>query len=235
MIFALYRLMVRMQLTRARVLGLLALGAIGIATAAAIGSSNLVDHQVAGGRFIDNFGLALLTPVATLVFASAALGDPNEDGTLVYLWLRPVPRWQVVLAAIAASITVTWPIVVGPLLITAAVMQSRGDLVAGTAVACTVAVVAYSAVFVALGLRVKRALMWGLLYIFIWEGFVAQANASAARLAIRSYTRSLLAHTADVYLRLADVAVVAAFVVPVVVAVAAGVYATVRLTRQDVL
>ena len=55
-----------------------------------------------------------------------------------------------------------------------------------------------------------------MLYILIWEGFVAQANASAARLAIRSYTRSLLAETADVYLRLADVAVVAAWLVPLV-------------------
>ena len=58
--------------------------------------------------------------------------------------------------------------------------------------------------------------MWGLLYILIWEGFVAQANASAARLAIRSYTRSLLAETADVYLRLADIAVAAAWLVPLV-------------------
>jgi ABC-2 type transport system permease protein len=235
MTFTLYRLMLRTQLTRARVLGLLALGLIGIITAMAIGASDLVDHQLAGGRFIDNFGLALLAPVATLVFASAALGDPNEDGTLVYLWLRPVPRSRVVIAAIASSITVTWPIVVGPLLLAAAVIGPGPELVKGTAIACTVAVVAYSSVFVALGLRVKRALMWGLLYILIWEGFVAQANASAARLAIRSYTRSLLAHIADVYLRLADVAVVAAWIVPLVVAVIAAVYATVRLTRQDVM
>ena len=77
--------------------------------------------------------------------------------------------------------------------------------------------------------------MWGLLYILIWEGFVAQANASAARLAIRSYTRSLLAHTADVYLRLADVAVAAAWIVPLVVGVVAAIYATFRLARQDVM
>ena len=235
MTFALYRLMLRTQLTRARVLGLLALGLIGILTAMAIGASNRVDHQIAGGRFIDNFGLALLAPVATLVFASAALGDANEDGTLVYLWLRPVPRSRVVLAAIASSITVTWPIVVAPLLIAAAVIDSGHELVKGTAIACTVAVVAYSAVFVALGLRVKRALMWGLLYILIWEGFVAQANASAARLAIRSYTRSLLAHIGDVHLRLADVAVAAAWIVPLVVAAVAAIYATVRLARQDVM
>ncbi len=45
MTFTLYRLMVRTQLTRARVLGLLALGVIGIITAMAIGASNLVDHR----------------------------------------------------------------------------------------------------------------------------------------------------------------------------------------------
>jgi ABC-2 type transport system permease protein len=226
--------MLRNQLTQARLFGLLALGAVGIVTGLTIGASDLVQHELAGARFVDTYGLALLAPVATLVFASAALGDPNEDGTLVYLWLRPVPRWQVVAAAIASSITVTWPVVVGPLLIAAACTGAGPDLVRGTAIAATVAVIAYSAVFVALGLRVKRALMWGLLYVLIWEGFVAQANASAARLAIRSYTRSLLAETADVYLRLADVAVTAAWLVPLVVAVIAAVYATMRLTRQDV-
>ena len=48
----------------------------------------------AGTSFIDAFGLSLLVPVTTLVFASAALGDPADDGTLVYLWLRPVPRLE---------------------------------------------------------------------------------------------------------------------------------------------
>jgi len=234
MTFALYHLMLRNQVTRARLFGLLALGAVGVLTGLAIGSSDIVDHQLAGARFVDTYGLALLAPVATLVFASAALGDPNEDGTLVYLWLRPVPRWRVIVASVSSSITVTWPVVVGPLLVAASVTGAGPDLVRGTAVAATVAVVSYSAVFVALGLRVKRALMWGLLYILIWEGFVAQANASAARLAIRSYTRSLLAEVGDTYLRLADVSLSAAYLVPFVVGAAAGVYATVRLRRQDV-
>lgn len=230
----LFWLMLRNQVTRARVLGLLALGAVGVLTALAIRSSDMVDHELAGARFVDTFGLALLAPVATLVFASAALGDPNEDGTLVYLWLRPVPRSRTVLAATASSIVVTWPVVVGPLVVAAAVTGGGPDLVRGTAVAASLAVVAYAAVFVAVGLRLRRALMWGLLYILIWEGFVAQANDSAARLAIRTYTRGLFADVADVYLRRADVTTTAAWAVPVAVAVLAAVYATVRLSRQDV-
>jgi ABC-2 type transport system permease protein len=235
MTLALYRLMLRNQLTRTRILGLLALGAVGVVTGLAVGASDLVDHRLAGARFVDTFGLALLAPVATLVFASATLGDPNEDGTLLYLWLRPVPRSRVIAAAFLSSVTVTVPIVVGPLLVAAAATGAGPELVRATALAATASVVAYSAVFVALGLRVKRALMWGLLYIFIWEGFVAQANTSAARLAIRSYTRSILAQVGDVYLRLATVDLQAAWIVPLVVVALALVYATFRLTRQEVV
>jgi ABC-2 type transport system permease protein len=230
----LFRVMLRAQLTRARVIGLLALGSIGVITGFAIGASELVDHQLAGARFVDTFGLALLAPVATLVFASAALGDPHEDGTLVYLWLRPVPRWKIVAVAVVSSIVVTWPIVVVPLVLAAMATGSADDLVTGTMFAATLAIVAYSAVFVALGLVVRRALMWGLLYILIWEGFVAQANASAARLAIRSYTRSLFAEVSEVYLRRADIALAAAWIVPLAVAIVAVVYASIRLARQDV-
>ena len=99
MTLSLYRVMLRNQVTRARVLGLLVLGAVGVVTGLAIGASDLVDHQLAGARFVDAYGLALLAPVATLVFASATLGDPSEDGTLVYLWLRPIPRSRIIVAA----------------------------------------------------------------------------------------------------------------------------------------
>ena len=75
-------------------LSLGALGLVSVLVGFAIGHADLVDPLRQGTRFVNGFGLSLLVPVATLVFASAALGDPNEDGTLVYLWLRPVARWQ---------------------------------------------------------------------------------------------------------------------------------------------
>jgi ABC-2 type transport system permease protein len=87
---------------------------------------------------------------------------------------------------------------------------------------------------VALGLRVRRALVWGLLYILIWEGFVALAGAGAARLAVRSYTRSVLADVTGVELRLATVGPTTAVVVPVLVAVAGLALTTWRLRTMDV-
>jgi ABC-2 type transport system permease protein len=230
----LYRLLLRSQVTRARVISLLAIGVVGIVVGFAIGASGSLDEAQAGARFVNGFGLSLLVPVTALVFASAALGDPTEDGTLVYLWLRPVRRSRIVVAAAASSFTIAWPLVVGPLAVTAAATGGGGDLVVATVVAATLALVAYTGLFCALGLRVKRALVWGLLYIFIWEGFIATANDTAARLAVRSYSRSILTELADVSLRQAAIASPYRWIVPFLVAAAALTYATRRLQRQDV-
>ena len=57
---ALYRLFLRMQVTRARVLALVALAALGIITAIAIGVSDPFDPAQEGASFVNDFGLSLL-------------------------------------------------------------------------------------------------------------------------------------------------------------------------------
>jgi len=230
----LYGLLLRAQITRARVIALLALGAVGILVGVALGQSGRSDDAFHAARFIDDFGISLLVPVASLVFASATLGDPNEDGTLVYLWLRPVARWKIVAAAALSSFTVTWPIVTLPLVVAGLAAGGGRDLVVGTLAGVTVAMVGYIGLFVALGLRVKRALIWGLLYIFIWEGFVATANTTAARLAVRSYGRSTLSAISGADFGLTQIAAPWRWVVPLGVALVALAYATRRLARQDI-
>jgi ABC-2 type transport system permease protein len=236
--WTIYRLLLRSQVTRARLIALGALGAVGIVVGAAIGHGATFEHLHRGSRFINGFGLYLLVPVASLVFASAALGDPTEDGSLVYLWLRPIPRWRIVAAAAASSFTVTWPVVMVPLTIAAVATRAGSTLVLGTLAGGTVSMVGYIGVFVALGLRVKRALVWGLLYIFIWEGFVATANTTAARLAIRAYGRSTLSAITGQYLSptnvVGNISAPWRWIVPAVVAVVALAYASRRLRRQDV-
>jgi ABC-2 type transport system permease protein len=255
-----YRLVLRSQVTRARLLALLALGVVGIVVGAALGASNRPDlvpddgrlvagHLLTGARFVNTFGLSLLVPVTALVFAAASLGDPDEEGTLVYLWLRPVRRSRIVLAAAAASFTVSWPIVVVPLALAAAAASTTtighdtvndaatrggGALVLGTVASATVALVAYTGLFCALGLVARRALVWGLLYIFIWEGFVATAADSAARLAVRTYARSVLTGIADVSLRGTVIDSPVRWVVPLVVGGLALAFATWRLARRDI-
>ncbi|HEV8296514.1 MAG TPA: hypothetical protein VGQ20_04430 [Acidimicrobiales bacterium] len=229
---ALYDLVLRSQATRGRIASLGALGAVGILIGVAIGTGDSAAD--AGTRFVDTWGLTLIVPVTTLVFASAALGDFIDDGTMVYLWLRPVRRAKIIIAAAAATFTVVLPLVLVPLVAGAAATDKGTDLVLGAAAATTLAVAAYTGIFVLLGVLVRRSLVWGLIYIFVWEGFVARAGDTASRLAIRAYTRSVLVDATGFPLRLADISQPYAVVVPLVVLIVALAIATRRLRTQDV-
>lgn len=231
---ALYRLFLSMQVTRARLLGLLSLGALAVVLGYAIGASASAEPVEDGTVLVANYGLTLFVPVTSLVFASSVLGDPNEDGTLVYLWLRPIPRWHLAIAALAATLTVTLPVVVVPMVLAAALTGAGQELVVATIVSCTLAVIGYTGVFTWVGLRVKRALVWGLAYLLIWEGFVARAGDNPSRLAIQAHARSVLTHMANGPERLISVAQVTGTVTPVAVAVVATLLTIRRLRRQDV-
>lgn len=230
---ALYRLLLRHQVSAAK---LLLLGAMGLmAAVVAVALAGADDPVEAATGFISAFGLGLVVPVGSLVLASSTLGDLVEDETLVYVWLRPTPRSALALAAWAASLTVTLPLVVLPLTLAGAVASGfEADVVVGAAASTTLGVVAYTALFTLVGLVFRRALLWGLVYVFIWEFFVARAGAGAARLSVNSYPASVLADVTGVPLTLADRAPVLGAVVPVLVAVASLALTTWRLQRAEV-
>jgi ABC-2 type transport system permease protein len=234
MVGTIYWVTLKTQATRARLIALGLLGLVGVLIGFAIGVGDVRDPLDAGTNMINAFGLSLYAPVVTLVFASAALGDPAEEGTLVYLWLRPVPRSQIVAGMFLATLTVALPLVLVTLGLAAVLTGAGGGLVQGTLASSTLAVVAYGGIFTWLGLRVRRALVWGLAYILLWEGFVASAGRSAARLAVRAYTRSVLHHATGIELKLATVSQFYAVVVPVVIGAVAIAFTVRRLRRTEV-
>jgi ABC-2 type transport system permease protein len=197
-------------------------------------------------------GMGLIVPVVALVMGSAALGTWTDDETLVYVWLRPVARWKIALAATAAAATVAIPVAMLP--ITAMTAMAAGnfdsgffangagdgtlapyrDVVVATAAASGLAALAYTAVFTTLGLVIRRALLWGLVYTFIWEFFVARAGAGAARLSINNYAASILSRMADYEIPQAERAISTSLFTLVAVTVVAVAVTTWRLHRANV-
>ncbi len=234
MIATIYRVTLKTQARKGRLAALALLGIVGVVVGLSIGLSDVRNPVEASTNMINAFGLSLYAPVVTLVFASASLGDPAEDGTLVYLWLRPVPRWQIVAGTYLATLTVTLPLVLVSLGLAAVLSGAGHGLVRGTLLSATLAVVAYGGIFTWLGLRVRRALVWGLAYILLWEGFVASAGKSASRLAVRAYTRSVLSQATGIDLKLGNVSAFFAVAVPIAVAVVWASLTVRRLRRAEV-
>lgn len=229
-----YKVLLRSVATRGRLGAIAFLAGLSVLTAIVVaGLTSESDGVQAGINFVDG-NVATLLPVAVLVFGSAVLGDLIDDGSLVYLWLRPIPSWLHVLAAWAATVTIVIPLVLAPIVLSVAIIHPSAELIGATVLGGIVGIVAYAALFVMLGIRFRRALPWGLVYILIWEGYIASAGKTATKLAIRSYVRSILGAITDTTLKLGNFSLAVGIIVPMVVATVALLYASRRLARTDV-
>lgn len=227
-----YRVVLRQLTSRGRIIALTALALVATVAGFSLGQAD-ADLEAAV-RLISGLGFAVVIPVVALVFGGAAVGDLREDKTLVYLWLRPMDRWPIVLGAFLASVTLTAPITLVPVVGAAVLAGAGGGLVGATLIAGLVAVVAYCAVFTLLGVALRRFIVWGLAYILIWEGFIALGGAGVARFAIRKYTRSIIVDRTGIDLDLADFSQLTGIVVPLLASVVALAVASWRLANQDI-
>ncbi len=172
-------------------------------------------------------------PVVSLVYAGASLGDLREDGTLVYLWLRPVRRVDLAGAATLASAQLAVPLNVAVVTLVV-VAGGQPGLLPAAVVAAVLGTIAYVAVFVAVGLRTSRALLWGLGYVLLLEGFLARFSDQLAAVSIRRFTTSVLTQIGGLPNDLREVSLTTA-VAALVVATAVGVaLCTWWLRRLDV-
>ena len=230
---AMYRLMLRSTATRGRLIAVGSLTGLSLLSAVIARFSKPDDSFLAGIDFA-GANLGTLLPVAVLVFGAGTLGDLIDDGSLVYLWLRPIPTHLHAAAAWAATATIVLPLVGVPVLFATSIIEPDPGLLAGTALALFIGTLSYAALSVTAGVRFRRALPWGLIYVLLWEGFVAGAGSNANRLAIRSYLRSILSELADHPLKLAQFNLASGVVTPLVVGALALVYASRRLARSDI-
>ncbi len=138
---------------------------------------------------------AIVTPVISLVAAAAALGEERAQHTLSFLTVRPLARWQIALAKMAAAwaaafaVAGTGALVLG---ITFWLTQGGAEPLLPLLVAIALNVAVYAALFVPLGLLLRRAVLAGLIFVFVWEAGLslaigALATYSVTRIGLSAY------------------------------------------------
>ncbi len=230
-VLALYRLLLRTQITVARLLGIGALAAVAIllglfARWDANPSQAAADHVAA-------YGLGILVPLATLWLGTSAIGDLVEDKLLVYLWLKPVSRWQLPAAAVLATVSIVVPLTALPLT-ASTLVAGAADVAWPTLLATSLASLAYAGMFVLAGIWFRRAVWWGLAFVLIWENAVAYSAEGTARYTVIGWASSVLGLAPKIDVRLEAGSAATAFVVLPAIAVAAWLAATWRYRRADI-
>ena len=233
-----YRIFVREVVTRSRIIALSLLGILVIVVGWAVGLSDTSDLPADA---LDNavhltvrLGLTVVVPVVALVFAAGVLGDSRDDGTLVYLWLRPLRRWPIALGAYASALTIIAPLTIVPLVAAAVLIDGSSTVAVAVLISSVVAVVGYTGLFVLLGTLLRKSIVWGLAYIIVWEGIASSLGKAAARLSIRGYASSVLSDRTGIDVDSFSISQAWGALVPVIVAVVAVALTAARLDRVDV-
>jgi ABC-2 type transport system permease protein len=124
--------------------------------------------------------------VTALIVGTAVLGAEIEDGTILHILAKPLPRRQIIITKLAVSAAVIGTVAAVPMLVAGTVAQSLRFGI-GLAVGCYVAALAYGAVFLVLSLLTRRPVLIGLGYVMLWEGVLGNLLASTRVLSIHQY------------------------------------------------
>jgi ABC-2 type transport system permease protein len=138
--------------------------------------------------------VAVLLPLLALVVGTGVFGAEIDDGTIAYVLGKPVPRWRIVLTRIVVAGGATAALLMPATLLTGLAGLGRLDadgVMLAFSAAVAVGGLLYCALFVALSLTTRRALIAGLAYVVVWEGSLSRLFAGTRALSIREYTMSL--------------------------------------------
>jgi ABC-2 type transport system permease protein len=185
-------LSLRQLLGRRRTFALVALALLPLLVALVFRTGNSDTDPVdwTASALLSGLIVTTLLPLVTLVLSTTSLGMEIEDGTIVYLLSKPLSRAHVMIAKLVASWLPAGALVSLSAAFSASIALQESDpaLVLAFVIAASLGALAYSSVFLLLSLLTTRALVFGLIYVFIWEGIVTGIFSGTRTLSIREYT-----------------------------------------------
>jgi len=139
-----------------------------------------------GPPVIQGLGLAAVLPLIALIVGTGVLGSEIDDGTLLHVLAKPLPRYEILLTKLAVAAGVTAAVSAPPLFVAGLLAESAAVGLA-LAVAAAVGAIAYSSVFVAMSLLTRRPVLLGLVYVMLWEGVLSNIVRGTRSLSIQQH------------------------------------------------
>ncbi|MDQ6925359.1 MAG: ABC transporter permease [Candidatus Eremiobacteraeota bacterium] len=134
--------------------------------------------------------IGTLLPLAAAVLGTSAFGSEVDDGTVVYLLVRPLARWRVVMSKYVVAVGATFAIML-PALLLPWIIVGVGTVpfsqVIGFGAGALAGSAVYCALFVMLGLTSRRSLVVALLYIVVVEESLSRNIVGLKSISVREF------------------------------------------------
>lgn len=145
-----------------------------------------------GTTLLQTFALGTVVPLLGLIAGTGVIGPEIDDGSIIYVLAKPMPRPTIIVTKLAVSVGCLVVFAAVPTLLAGVIMSGFDDGVAvAFAVAAAIAGLAYSAIFLMLAVVTKHAVVFGLIYALIWESLVGGFVPGAQVLSIQQWALAI--------------------------------------------
>jgi ABC-2 type transport system permease protein len=145
--------------------------------------------------------IPFLIPVVAMFVGASAIGELVEEGTIVYLWTRPVKRRAIYLGRLLAAQAVSSLLLSGSVVLCFLVMVSDGfdvitwdfvKLYMVTFLIIVLGTLSYGAIFAAMGTFFRKPVIPAIMFAFLWEGMVSGIPARVQELSLRFHLQNIV-------------------------------------------
>lgn len=137
--------------------------------------------------------VGFLVPVCALAYGTSSVGADREDRTLLFLLIRPIPRWLVLSAKFAAALLPTVGLVALSFNLYCALAGSAGELAYQLFLpAVLYATLAYLGLFHLFAVTLRHSTIVALIYAIFLEFLLGNMPGIVKRVAVNYYGRSLM-------------------------------------------
>lgn len=185
------RLTYKALLGRRRALILFALPLLLIVISAAVRALTGADDSTAS-EILGGFALATMVPLIGVIAGTGAIGPEIDDGSIVYLLAKPLKRPTIILTKLVVAVGVSVVFSAVPTIIAGFILNGNSqNLAFAFGAAAAAASVAYSAVFLLLGVVTRQAVVFGLVYALVWESLIGNLVPGARTLSVQQWALAL--------------------------------------------
>ncbi|QMU66929.1 ABC transporter permease [Streptacidiphilus sp. P02-A3a] len=181
---------------------------------------------------LGTLALGTLVPLLGLIAGTGAIGPEIDDGSIIYLLAKPLPRWKIITTKLLVSFGCTVVFGAIPTYLAGVILFGDFESVAvAYGIGALVAGAAYSAIFLLLGVVTRHAVVVGLLYSLVWESVIGSFVTGAKTLSVQQWALAVARQIADPGVITSAVHLPTAVPLLVVVTLAASGLAAARLSR----
>lgn len=146
---------------------------------------------------LETFAMAPLVPLLGLIIGTGVIGTEIDDGSIVYILAKPLSRPSIVLTKFAVAVGCVLVFAALPTLLGGLIISGFTDGVAmGFFAGALLGGIAYAALFLALAVVSRHAVIIGLIYALIWESLVGAYVPGARTISIQQWALSVTGEVA---------------------------------------